>query len=222
MVEARHAHGIDGASRIPQDRVPRRRARSAWASRGLSGGGHGRRARDRPRCPVVFSAIAPPVLPAGTAFSQVFHSGDCSPFPIGLAAVPGTVRASVHLRFLGSLEDGMKLRLVLAAGAVAALGASIASPATVQSHQARSGRPAVRASAQSGIQKIKHIIVILQENRTFDSYFGTYPGADGIPPGVCVPDPFRGGCVKPFVDHGDSNRGGPHMDKAFTADVDAV
>ena len=115
----------------------------------------------------------------------------------------------------------MKLRLVLAAGAVAALGASMASTATVQAQQAPSGRPAVRASAQSGIQEIKHVIVILQENRTFDSYFGTYPGADGIPPGVCVPDPLHGGCVKPFVDHGDSNRGGPHMDKAFTADVDA-
>src|SRR5258707_5138624 len=110
----------------------RRRARSAWASRGLSDGGDGRRARDRPRFPVVFSAIAPPVLPAGTAFSQVFHSGGCSPFPIGLAALPGTVRASVHLPFLGGLEHGMKLRLVLAAGALAALGARLASTATWQ------------------------------------------------------------------------------------------
>ncbi|MGH3302459.1 MAG: alkaline phosphatase family protein, partial [Streptosporangiaceae bacterium] len=32
-----------------------------------------------------------------------------------------------------------------------------------------------------GIHKIKHVIVIMQENRSFDSYFGTYPGADGIP-----------------------------------------
>ncbi len=32
-----------------------------------------------------------------------------------------------------------------------------------------------------GIHKIKHVIVIQQENRSFDSYFGTYPGADGIP-----------------------------------------
>ena len=40
--------------------------------------------------------------------------------------------------------------------------------------------------------KIKHIIIIMQENRSFDEYFGTYPGADGIPmsngiPSVCVP-----------------------------------
>src|SRR5689334_842983 len=32
-----------------------------------------------------------------------------------------------------------------------------------------------------GIHKIKHVVVVMQENRSFDSYFGTYPGADGIP-----------------------------------------
>ncbi|HXC34690.1 MAG TPA: alkaline phosphatase family protein [Candidatus Acidoferrales bacterium] len=31
---------------------------------------------------------------------------------------------------------------------------------------------------------IKHFIYIIQENITFDHYFGTYPGADGIPPGA--------------------------------------
>jgi phospholipase C len=30
-------------------------------------------------------------------------------------------------------------------------------------------------------QKVKHVIVIMQENRSFDHYFGTFPGADGIP-----------------------------------------
>ena len=49
----------------------------------------------------------------------------------------------------------------------------------------------------AGIHKIKHVIVVMQENRSFDSYFGTYPGADGIPmrdgtPTVCVPNPERG------------------------------
>lgn len=31
---------------------------------------------------------------------------------------------------------------------------------------------------------IKHFVYIIQENITFDHYFGTYPGADGIPHGV--------------------------------------
>ncbi len=30
-------------------------------------------------------------------------------------------------------------------------------------------------------EKIKHVVIIMQENRSFDSYFGTYPGADGFP-----------------------------------------
>jgi len=47
---------------------------------------------------------------------------------------------------------------------------------------------------------IRHFITLMQENHSFDNYFGTYPGADGIPPGVCMPfdnqDP-KGGCVPP-------------------------
>jgi phospholipase C len=61
----------------------------------------------------------------------------------------------------------------------------------------------------TGIHKIKHVVVIMQENRSFDSYFGTFPGADGIPAGVCLPDP-RGGCVRPYHNSSDRNFGGPH------------
>src|SRR5713226_7786234 len=34
---------------------------------------------------------------------------------------------------------------------------------------------------------IKHIIFIVQENHSFDNYFGTYPGANGFPSGLSVP-----------------------------------
>jgi acid phosphatase len=34
--------------------------------------------------------------------------------------------------------------------------------------------------AQPGLEKINHIIVIYQENHSFDNYFGTLPGVDGI------------------------------------------
>ncbi len=48
---------------------------------------------------------------------------------------------------------------------------------------------------------IKHLIILMQENHTFDNYFGTYPGVEGIPPGTCMPvdiyDP-KGQCIKPF------------------------
>jgi phospholipase C len=37
------------------------------------------------------------------------------------------------------------------------------------------------AHAESGLEsKIEHLIVIYQENHSFDNYFGTFPGADGI------------------------------------------
>src|SRR5215831_6560115 len=55
------------------------------------------------------------------------------------------------------------------------------------------------------LAKIQHVIIIMQENRSFDHYFGTFPGADGIPmtngvPTVCVNDPVSGVCVRPFHD----------------------
>ena len=78
----------------------------------------------------------------------------------------------------------------------------------------------------SGIHKIKHVVMIMQENRSFDQYFGTFPGADGIPmadgiPTVCVPDPHSGACVTPFHDTSDIDRGGPHGKGNATADIDA-
>jgi phospholipase C len=79
------------------------------------------------------------------------------------------------------------------------------------------------AAPAQGIHKIKHIIIIMQENRSFDSYFGTFPAANGIPmrdgvPQVCVPDPTTKTCVKPYHDASDENMGGPHA--AWSADRD--
>jgi phospholipase C len=112
----------------------------------------------------------------------------------------------------------MRLRLLLAAGTAAALAAGTAVSIGV-SDVAHGSVASAPAPALQGIHKIKHVIVIMQENRSFDSYFGTFPGADGIPKSVCVPDPKNGGCVKPFVDHADSNSGGPHVDASSVADV---
>ena len=74
--------------------------------------------------------------------------------------------------------------------------------------------PGVRAAPQ-GIEKIEHIVVIMQENRSFDSYFGTFPRAKGIPmrngrPTVCNPDPAVKKCIRPYHDPRDRNVGGPH------------
>jgi phospholipase C len=75
-----------------------------------------------------------------------------------------------------------------------------------------------------GIHKIQHVVVIMQENRSFDSYFGTYPGADGIPmqsgrPAVCIPDAQPRSCVRPFHDRQDRNLGGPHSQTNAAGDI---
>jgi phospholipase C len=79
-------------------------------------------------------------------------------------------------------------------------------------------------NSRSDIHKIQHVIVIMQENRSFDSYFGTYPGADGIPAQngvftVCVNDPQTGQCVKPYHNPQDLNGGGPHGAANASADI---
>jgi phospholipase C len=76
------------------------------------------------------------------------------------------------------------------------------------------------AAPIDGIHNIQHVVVIMQENRSFDSYFGTYPGVNGIPADICVTDPVNGGCVAPFHDPSDENYGGPHGAGAFAADLD--
>src|ERR1051325_6761696 len=93
----------------------------------------------------------------------------------------------------------------------------------------RRGRPAADTPAPAqdlqGIHKIQHIIIIMQENRSFDEYFGTFPGADGIPmqdgkPTVCVPDPVRQLCIAPYHDPRDRNSGGPHAAAYAQMDMD--
>ena len=108
---------------------------------------------------------------------------------------------------------------VAAAGMLVAAGvAACTGPAQVQ------GGPTSAPSAGVGIHKIKHVIIIMQENRSFDNYFGTYPGADGIPmkggvPAACLANP-QGACQRPYHDTADINGGGPHGEPNAMADVD--
>jgi phospholipase C len=112
--------------------------------------------------------------------------------------------------------------VVLAAALIAA---SCSSGSKSSSKPSTSATTAPSSTTSAGdIHKIKHVVVIQQENRSFDSYFGTYPGAEGIPmqngsPTACVPDPATTQCVKPYVDHADVNGGGPHNSANATADV---
>jgi phospholipase C len=65
-----------------------------------------------------------------------------------------------------------------------------------------SARPVVPAVHRAVARTpITHVISILQENHTYDNYFGTYHRGNGLPKGVCMPiDPKRPkrGCQAPF------------------------
>jgi phospholipase C len=121
---------------------------------------------------------------------------------------------------------------LLAAGAlVAGCGGGSGAGASGSTSGASTGSTASTTTVapgppEVGIHKIRHVVIIMQENRSFDSYFGTYPGADGIPglagnPGAvpCVPNPAAGGCDRPFHDRQDRSLGGPHSYKAAVADM---
>ena len=122
-------------------------------------------------------------------------------------------------------------RVLASSAAVLMCGSLLAACSSGQHHQAaghgRQGRKSAFSAHDTvnpGIHKIKHVIVVMQENRSFDEYFGTYPGADGIyaknGSTQCVPDPHIHGCVHPYHDTADINGGGPHGKPNSVADVD--
>jgi len=134
-----------------------------------------------------------------------------APSAIRRAAPPGAAppRAAAARRL------PLTLVLLLAATLLAAAAARV-----------QAGWQPLARQAPSGIHKIRHVVIIMQENRSFDSYFGTYPGADGIPMrggqyAVCVHDPGSGRCVEPYHDAADLNHGGPHGTAAAAADVNS-
>jgi phospholipase C len=102
--------------------------------------------------------------------------------------------------------------------------AALAALALASSCSAPASAPKAPTSSLAGLHKIQHVVVIMQENRSFDQYFGLFPGVDGLPRQngqftVCVPDPAAGGCVRPYHDGADKNAGGPHSEVNATNDV---
>ena len=76
-----------------------------------------------------------------------------------------------------------------------------------------------------GFDNIDHLIFVVQENRSFDHYFGTFPGANGIPRHAdgsflpCLPDPDAQVCRRPYHDTNTYDQGGPHTQQASEVDV---
>jgi phospholipase C len=85
--------------------------------------------------------------------------------------------------------------------------------------------PAAAEPARATSTPIKHFVVLMQSNHSFDNYFGTYPGADGIPAGTCMrlskDNSSSNGCVRPFrlgnqspdhLDHGPATQRAQYAD----------
>jgi phospholipase C len=87
---------------------------------------------------------------------------------------------------------------------------------------AAAAAPAASAAAPQPKTPIKHFITLMQENHSFDNYFGTYPGADGVPKDVCMPvnntDP-NSRCVKPFRLGGRASEDLSHSAGAFNGQL---
>jgi phospholipase C len=82
---------------------------------------------------------------------------------------------------------------------------------------------------------IHHIIVVMQQNHTFDNYFGTYPGANGSAADTCIPvslsDVADASCIAPFhidayhrsdLSHGTRIFEGQYNDGQMNGFVDAL
>jgi phospholipase C len=77
------------------------------------------------------------------------------------------------------------LRLRYSMLAIVALLAACGRPPMPATYLGGGELPAVRVSSGSA-SKIQHVILVVQENRSFDNFFATYPGADGATSGLCT------------------------------------
>jgi phospholipase C len=117
----------------------------------------------------------------------------------------------------------VKKRFILLALGVLFISAVVA---CASSDSSQTAEPTPATALDNAREKIQHVVVIMQENRSFDHYFGTYPGADGIPmqedgtPSICVATSQPDQCIKPFHDTKDRNIGGPHGGISAVADID--
>src|SRR3990170_5027477 len=126
----------------------------------------------------------------------------------------------------------LALALLLAAACTTASRATGSAPTTsmTPSPTPRGPSPALSPGAdltklERAREQIEHVIFIVQENRSFDHYFGTFPGAEGIPmrdgrPSVCAPDPILLECMPPYHTRSQLQEGGPHSQRASSTDVD--
>lgn len=77
---------------------------------------------------------------------------------------------------------------------------AIAKEALSTAQSARHARTlALNTAPDPALQAIKHLVVIVQENHSFDNYWYTYPGVIGGNASVCMPAMHKKPCVRPTL-----------------------
>jgi phospholipase C len=114
--------------------------------------------------------------------------------------------------------------LLLAACSATSDGPHAAGSSSTSTSSATGPSGAGMTKLQRARLHLKHLVFIVQENRSFDHYFGTFPGADGIPmrngrPLVCAQDPISGRCLPPYRTSRQLQQGGPHNLRFSRIDV---
>jgi phospholipase C len=118
------------------------------------------------------------------------------------------------------------LRLATLAVAIALIVGATIAPSTSSPSSAKDQTARGPVDPRAGVFNLDHLVFIVQENRSFDQYFGTFPGANGIPRRAdgsfkpCIPDPEAGHCQKPYHDTTQYDAAGPHSAAATKIDVD--
>jgi phospholipase C len=110
------------------------------------------------------------------------------------------------------------LTLFAVLGALAVACTSSPEPVKTGGNTSSSTSTPTETSGPSGVFKLDHLIFIVQENRSFDHYFGpTNPDGSFS---VCVPDKYQNGvCVPPYVSLSFDQNGGPHAHNDAVNDV---
>lgn len=76
------------------------------------------------------------------------------------------------------------LLLALGVGLTAASGLLVTNSIRAQNSSSNTNKDHQHRRFRKGMHKIKHVVFIVKENHTFDSYFGTFPGANGATHGT--------------------------------------
>ncbi len=123
------------------------------------------------------------------------------------------------MRKLSSITLLLAFALVVAACTARGASSPTSSSSAAPSSPSASASP---AEEKKGIFKLEHLIFVMQENRSFDHYFGTYPGANGLKRGGpdCSIHPILGDrCLGTYHDTSLVDYGGPHSKPQSDMDI---